>query len=39
MQITLMIQTKLFSNLYLVKFLDILAKPFSPCDYWLYLLL
>jgi len=36
MQIILMIQTKLFSDLYLVKFLDILAKPFFPCDYCTY---
>jgi len=28
-----MSQTKLFSNLYLAKFLDTSAKPFYPCIY------
>jgi len=26
-----MVQTKLFSDLYVAKFLDISAKPFFPC--------
>jgi len=30
--IILMIQTKLFSDLYLAKFLDISVKPFFPCN-------
>jgi len=30
LHIILLVQTKLFSDLYLTKFLDILAKPFFP---------
>jgi len=28
-----MVQTKLFSDLYLAKILDALAKPFFPCTF------
>jgi len=30
--IILVVQTKLFSDLYLAKFLDFSAKPFYPCN-------
>jgi len=31
--IILIVETKLFSDLYLAKFLDISVKPFFPCNY------
>jgi len=37
--IILIVETKLFSGLYLAKFLDISVKPFFPCNYSVFLAL
>jgi len=37
--IILIVETKLFSDLYLAKFLDISVKPFFPCNYSIFLAL